>query len=125
MKRVNWILVGVIAVGTGFVSSGAQAKGRGNPTGTPGSKFANEHPRRNEVNKRVDNQRERINEGVKDGQLTHEQAAQLRANDRAIKQQEHADVKANGGHLTPADQKQLNQEENANSKMIHDERHPR
>ena len=46
------------------------------------------------------------------------------ANDRAIKQQEHADVKANGGHLTPAEQKQLNQEENANSTLIRDEKHP-
>jgi hypothetical protein len=45
-------------------------------------------------------------------------------NDRAIKQQEHADVKANGGYLTPAQQKQINQEENANSKLIHDEKHP-
>ena len=48
----------------------------------------------------------------------------LRANDRAIKQQEHADVKANGGYLTGAQQKQLNQEENANSQLIHDEKHP-
>jgi hypothetical protein len=49
---------------------------------------------------------------------------ELRANDRAIKQQEHADVKANGGYLTGAQQKQINQEENANSQMIHDEKHP-
>jgi hypothetical protein len=48
----------------------------------------------------------------------------LRANDRAIKAQEHAEVKANGGHLTKAEQRQLNQEENANSKLIHDEKHP-
>jgi len=98
--------------------------GKGNPVGKPGSKFANKHPRRNQVNKRVRNQRGRINQGVKDGQLSKGQAQQLRANDRAIKQQEHADVKANGGHLTGAEQKQINQEENANSTMIHDERHP-
>jgi hypothetical protein len=93
----------------------------GNPTG---GKFAKQHPRRNQVNKRVKNQRRRINQGVKDGQLTKGQAKQLRANDNAIKAQEHADVKANGGHLTGAEQHQLNQEENANSQMIHDERHP-
>jgi hypothetical protein len=122
-KRLNLILAGMMTIGIG-VCGRAEAKGKGNPTGAPGSKFATEHPRRNEVNKRVDNQRERINEGVKDGKLTHEQAQQLRANDRAIKEQEHAEVKANGGHLTGAEQKQLNQEENANSKMIRDEKHP-
>jgi hypothetical protein len=96
----------------------------GNPTGKPGSKFAKQHPRRNQVNKRVKNQRARINQGVKSGELSKGQAKQLRANDNAIKAQEHADVKANGGHLTGAEQKQINQEENANSTLIHDEKHP-
>jgi V8-like Glu-specific endopeptidase len=114
-----------------LASPAVYARGRGNPTGAPGGRFATEHPRRNQVNKRVDNQRGRINEGVKNGELSKKngelskgQARQLRANDRAIKAQEHAEVKANGGHLTKAEQRQLNQEENANSKLIHDEKHP-
>ena len=69
-------------------------------------------------------QRERINKQEKNGDLTKAQGNQLKANDRAIKKQEHADVKANGGTLTKGEQKQFNQEENANSKMIHDEAHP-
>jgi hypothetical protein len=101
-----------------------QARGHGNPVGAPGSKFAKQHPRRNEVNKRVANQRARINQGDKSGKLTAQQTQQLKANDRAIKQQEHADVKANGGHLTKPELKQLNQEENANSSLIRDEKHP-
>lgn len=101
-----------------------QAGSKGNPTGAKGSKFAKQHPRRNQVNKRVKNQRTRINAGEKSGKLTQQQASQLRANENAIKQQEHADVKANGGHLTKAEQKQFNQEENANSKLIRDEKHP-
>jgi hypothetical protein len=72
----------------------------------------------------LDNQRERINQGLKNGKLTGQEAQQPRANDRAIKQQEHADVKANGGYLTRAQQKQTNQEENANGQLIHDEKHP-
>jgi hypothetical protein len=101
-----------------------QAAGKGNPTGAKGSKFATQHPRRNEVNKRVASQRSRVEQGVKSGSLTQSQAKQLRANDNAIKQQEHTDVKANGGHLTKAEQKQFNQEENANSTLIHDEKNP-
>jgi hypothetical protein len=100
------------------------ARGHRNPVGAPGSKFAHQHPRRNEVNKRVANQRARINHGVKSGKLTAQQTRQLKADDRAIKRQEHADVKANGGHLTKPEQKQLNQEENANSTLIRDEKHP-
>jgi hypothetical protein len=114
---MQWVLAGTMVLG----AAAAQAKGKGNPTG---GKLAQEHPRRNEVNQRVDNQRERIREGEKSGKLTPEQAAQLKANDKAVKEQEHAEVRANGGHLTPAEKKQLNQEENANSKMIHDEKHP-
>ncbi len=98
-----------------------QAQNPGNPIG---GGFAAKHPRRNEVNKRVRSQRARINQGVKNGSLTPQQAQQLRANDRAIKQQEHAEVKANGGYLTKTQQRQLNQEENANSRMIYDEKHP-
>ncbi|HMK64823.1 MAG TPA: hypothetical protein VK564_03450 [Thermodesulfobacteriota bacterium] len=97
------------------------AENPGNPTG---GEFAKKHPRRNEVNNRVKNERKRINQGVKDGTLTPEQAQQLRANDRAIKKQEHAEVKANGGHITKAQKKQLNQELNANSQLIHDEKNP-
>jgi hypothetical protein len=93
----------------------------GNPTG---GEFSKKHPRRNEVNKRVKNQRKRIHQDVKNGSLTPAQAQQLKANDAAIKQQEHADVKANGGYLTKDQKKQINQEENANSKLIHDEAHP-
>jgi hypothetical protein len=102
----------------------AMVHAAGRPGNPHGAKMAKTHPRRNQVNKRVANQRARINQGVKNGSLTHQQARQLRANDNAIKAQEHADVKANGGHLTGAEQKQLNQEENANSTLIHDEKHP-
>lgn len=112
------ILIAALAL---MLSSAAFAGNPGNPTG---GKFAKKHPRRNEVNNRVKNQRERINKDEKSGKITKAQADQLKANDRAIKKQEHAEVKANGGHLTKGEQKQLNQEENANSKMIHDEAHP-
>jgi hypothetical protein len=119
IRTVTYLLTGVLVTSTWIVKAEAQANG--NPTG---GNFAKEHPRRNEVNTRVDDQRERINQGLKNGTLDKQQAQQLRANDRAIKQQEHADVKANGGYLTGAQQKQINQEENGNSQMIHDEKHP-
>ena len=89
------------------------------------NKFSRQHPRRSEVNRRLADQRSRIDQGLRSGKLTPAQAKQLEANDGAIKQQERTDLKANGGHLTKAEQKQLNQEENANSQLIRDEKHPR
>jgi hypothetical protein len=115
------ISIVVLAISLLIPATLIYAENPGNPTG---GQFAVNHPRRNEVNKRVKNQRRRINQDVKSGKLTTQQAQQLKANDLAIKQQEHADVKANGGYLTKGEQKQLNQEENANSKLIHDEAHP-
>ena len=82
------------------------------------------HPRRAEVNARLNNQNRRIKEGVEDGKLSKQQAQQLHSEDHAIRQQERADAAANGGHITKAEQKQLNQEENATSKQIYNEKHP-
>jgi hypothetical protein len=118
MKRLS---LAILAIGLIIPTARVYGENPGNPTG---GKFAKKHPRRNEVNKRVKNQRARINQGVKNGTLTTQQAQQLKANDNAIKAQEHADVKANGGYLTKPEQKQINQEENANSKLIYDEKHP-
>jgi hypothetical protein len=115
------LCLAVLAISLLTPATWVMAENPGNPTG---GKFAVKHPRRNEVNKRVKNQRRRINQGLKNGSLTTQQAQQLRSNDNAIKAQEHADVKANGGSLTKPEQRQLNQEENANSKMIYDEKHP-
>ncbi len=108
------------APATAVAASGSRP---GNPIGAPGSRFAENHPRREEVNRRVGDQRGRIEEGLKSGKLTPTEAKQLLANDKLIKQQEHADVKANGGFLTKSEQRQFNQEENANSRLIRADEH--
>jgi hypothetical protein len=94
------------------------------PAMTVQAQFAEHHPRRAQVNRRVRRQGNRINQGVASGRLSPQQAQQLRANDAAIKAQERADVQANGGYLTKRQQRQLNQEQNANSRLIYDEKHP-
>lgn len=86
--------------------------------------FDQTHPRRAEVNARLANQNARITQGVKDGQLTHGEAKAMRADDHAIRAEERADASVNGGHVTRAEQRTLNRQENANSRTIHDGRHP-
>lgn len=74
------------------------------------------------INQRVDNQRERIAAGRADGQLTNREARQLRADDRGVKKQERAERRADGGHLTAGQRRQMQGELNQDSRQIHRER---
>jgi hypothetical protein len=82
------------------------------------------HPRRVQVNQRLKNQNKRINQGVKKGTLTQAQATQLKTEDQQIRQEEKTMASTDGSHITKADQKALNQQENAVSKQINQEKHP-
>jgi hypothetical protein len=77
-----------------------------------------DHPRRTEVNKRLGNQNNRIHNEVKDGQISKAQAAQLHSEDHGIRQEERTMASHDGGHFTKADQRSLNQQENAVSQQI-------
>jgi len=76
------------------------------------------HPRREQVNDRLQNQNRRINREVREGEITKGQARQLHSEDRAIRSEEWTMSKLNNGHITPAEQKSLNQQENAVSRQI-------
>jgi hypothetical protein len=76
------------------------------------------HPRRAEVNGRLANQNKRINNEVKDGQISKGQAAKLHKEDRQIRGEERVMASHDGGHITKADQRSLNQQENAVSRQI-------
>ena len=85
--------------------------------------WQNNHPRRAEVNHRLHRQNRRINAGLRHGQLNAGEAAQLHSEDQSIRNQERADAAAHNGHITRSERHQLNQEENAESRQIHEERH--
>ncbi len=82
------------------------------------------HPRRAEVNQRLDHQNARIKEGVKSGKLDKAQAKELHQNDKNVRTQEREMAAQNGGHVTKTEQRALNQEENRNSKQIRQEKNP-
>jgi hypothetical protein len=81
------------------------------------------HPRVNQVDNRLENQQDRIQQGVKNGTLSKQEARQLWRNDRKVAAQERRDMAANGGHLTKQEQRQLNHELNHNSNKIYNEKH--
>jgi hypothetical protein len=76
------------------------------------------HPRREQVNHRLNNQDKRIHSDVKDGTLTKGQAASLHKEDHQVRQEERDMATQNGGHITKSEQKVLNQQENGISKQI-------
>ena len=90
----------------------------GNTIGFAESNWAKNHPRRHQVNSRLNNQNKRINQELKEGHLTKGEARQLHHEDHQIRQEERIMASQNGGHITKQEQKTLNQQENAVSRQI-------
>jgi hypothetical protein len=76
------------------------------------------HPRRDQVNDRLQNQNKRIHHEVKEGELSKAQAAKLHKDDHQIRQEERDMASQDGGHITKQDQRALNQQENGVSRQI-------
>ena len=76
------------------------------------------HPRRAEVNARLNHQDHRINVERRSGEITAAQAHDLHAEDRGIRADERFDASQNGGHITKSEQHSLNSQENGISQQI-------
>jgi len=106
ITKFSMIAIALATLGTSVTSASAETLWQAN------------HPRRVEVNSRLAVQNFRINRGVADGRVTPLQAQRLHAEDRAIRNEERAMAGFNGGHITRAEQRALNQQENAVSRQI-------
>jgi hypothetical protein len=76
------------------------------------------HPRRDQVNDRLETQSRRIHEEVREGELTHAQAAKLHRQDHRVRQEERAMASRHAGHITQREQAALNRQENRISRRI-------
>jgi hypothetical protein len=81
------------------------------------------HPRVNEIQGRIDNQENRVNQGIGQGQVNAKQAARDEARDARVERQLQRDEAKHGGHITKGEQAQLNRELNRNSRAIYRQRH--
>ncbi|HET6931441.1 MAG TPA: hypothetical protein VFI45_14045 [Candidatus Acidoferrum sp.] len=75
------------------------------------------------VAQRKENQQDRIANGVKSGQLTAGETANLETKEAAINGETRADRAANGGKLTAAEKQQVNRQQNQLSKQIYNDKH--
>ena len=75
------------------------------------------------IEQRKENQQDRIAQGVKSGQLTPGETANLEKKEAAINKETRTDRAANGGKLTPAEKAQVTNQQNQVSKQIYRDKH--
>jgi hypothetical protein len=80
------------------------------------------HYGNNEVGQRRENQQDRIAQGIKSGQLTPGETAKLENQQQGINKEVSGMRQANGGKLTQADKKAVNQQQNQASKNIYNKK---
>jgi hypothetical protein len=76
-----------------------------------------------EVGKRAENQQDRIAQGVRSGQLTAGETANLEKKESAVNQEVRTDRSLNGGHLTQQEKRIVNQQQNNLSKQVYQDKH--
>jgi hypothetical protein len=82
-----------------------------------------DHPRVNQVNTRLSNQQNRIQNGQANGTMNGKQAARDEKQDANIAQRESADEAKHNGHLTKGEDNRLNKSENHDSRRIRRQKH--
>jgi hypothetical protein len=84
---------------------------------------ATQHNGTGEIGQRQENQQDRIANGVRSGQLTPHETAKLESQQQGINREKSADRQANGGKLTRADRRAINQSQNRASRNIYRDKH--
>jgi hypothetical protein len=82
-----------------------------------------QHDGPGEVGQRKENQQDRIAQGIKSGQLRPGETAKLEKQQQGINREERGMREANGGKLTGADKRALNQQQNQASRNIYAKKH--
>ena len=78
---------------------------------------------KSEVGQRMENQQDRIANGIKDGQLSPGEASHLEKNEAKINREVRNDRAANGGKLTPQEKAKVNRQLNKQSGQIYRDQH--
>ena len=109
----------VLAVGgLMFVGSAAAQSTTSNTSGAGPGVVDPGHPGVNEVNRREANQQKRIGNGIKKGTLTSKQATHLEKRETVVQNREKADMAKHNGHLTKAERRGINRQQNRISRTI-------
>jgi hypothetical protein len=118
-KITNLLLV--LAVG-GLMFAGSAAAQTATSGAGPGVVDPG-HPRVNEVNQREANQQKRIANGINNGSMNAHETANVERREASVQKQEQADMAKHNGHLTKAEQRQLNRRQDRISRTIYKDKH--
>jgi len=113
----------ILAVGGLMIAGSASAQTTTTTSGAGPGVVDPGHPRVNQVNRREQNQQRRIGNGVKSGKLNSPQAAHLEKRETSVQKREQKDMAKHNGHLTKAEQKGINRQQNRISKSIYKDKH--
>ena len=75
------------------------------------------------IQDRKENQQDRIAQGVKSGQLTQRETANVEHKEAGINHEEHAMRRADDGKLTKGDKRVINHQQNHLSRQIYNKKH--
>lgn len=103
--------IATLAMGLAVALGGASAASANTP-------WKAHHPRRAELNARLERQSHRVGVERRKGEMTLAQAQSVRAQDHGIRAQERLDASRHNGHITKAEQRQLNHAATGVSRQI-------
>jgi len=125
MSTFSKSLVALAAGGLMIAGSAAAQTATSNSSGAGPGVVDPGHPRVNQVNRREARQQKRIANGIKNGKLNSQQAANLEHREANLQKTKQKDMVKHNGHLTKAEQRNLNHRENRISKSIYKDKHPK
>jgi hypothetical protein len=117
MKSLLALAVGGLMLAGSASAQTSTTSGAGPGVVDPG------HPRVNQVNRREENQQQRIGNGIKSGKLNSQQASNLEKRETSVQNREQRDMAQHNGHLTKAEQKGINRQQNRISRSIYKDKH--
>ena len=123
--KLTWLKLGAVPLAVLVSAAGATAVLAQDQSSSPSSAQSSspapeaEKEKKPVIEQRKENQQDRIAEGVKSGQLTPGETANLEKKEAAINKETRADRAANGGKLTPAEKAQVTNQQNQVSKQIY------
>ena len=109
---------GLMLAGSAVAQTASSTSGAGPGVVDPG------HPRVNQVNRREAHQQKRIANGINSGKLSPQQTANLEKREASVERREQRDMAKHNGHLTKAEQRGINRQQNRISKSIYKDKHP-
>lgn len=122
-KQISKSLLVLAVGGLMFAASASAQTATSNTSGAGAGVVDPGHPRVNQVNRREGRQQQRIANGVKNGQLTPGQTANLEKREANVQAREQKDMAAHNGHLTKAEQRGINRQQNRISRSIYKDKH--